>query len=247
MFAPKAGTVLQVTVQADVAGQSIVNYFYFKFSNPGPAVTGGDSQTFLNNFRTLYRAEILTFLLDVYFVRRYWVREIIDVVEKVNQRGTRLQNVYNPTGLDYLNGSAADDNGTISPLTTPLLPLHECVRCYKRPENPRIGFFKSAYNRFAPWLHTNLHTTQPEQWAAATVTQVQGHLTAFLAESVLDQPAGNGWNHAIWSPVYFFKWIKPLSGQPAAAAERVVQFIASSFVGTQTSRRYSPVGLIEGE
>jgi len=236
-----------VTVEGRYDNQQIVNYFYYRFANPVAGGTGGNSATFIVNFRASFRANMLSWMYSAYHVRRYWVREIMDVAVADPGPPTRFRNIYNPDGLDYVDGDVALDDGDVAlPGGSFYLPAHEALRVFKRPTNSKVGYFKSSYNRFSPQVDTNLDPVNRERFLPAYLTSIQDDLAAFAIDAILDQAGGNGWQLAVWSAPFFSRVVKPAGGPLWQGSQLVFTYIAAPYVGTQVSRRFSPGGIARG-
>lgn len=237
---------MEVVVDATITSQQIVNKFYLK---AGAGTALGSSDVLLANFRDNYRTNILPRLYDDYIVNNYTLREIDDVVNKQPIGApARWQNVYNPIGKDVLNGVPVTDAGVLTlGVSSEKLPAHEAIRCKKTPLNYWVGYFKGNYNRFTSWTSLEKHPTSREQWAAVSITSMNAALSAFnlfAMNAVL--PGSNPYYNAVWSPQFYGAVVKPGGGGTDLAVQYCDVFVASSYVGTQLTRRYNTLGRPRG-
>jgi len=245
--------VQEITVDARIENQQIIERYHFRSSDPTSEGADGASSTFLGNFRTLYRAQILSFHYDNFSVARYWCREIDGaqiyrnaipaVPPRVTPTPAKWRSTYNTEGIDLLEGGVLDV-GAVAVGASKMLPAHEALRARKVPIIHRIGYFKAGFTRFAGFSVGDKDAS-PEHWAAATLATVQTAL-----DNVWNTNIGAGgvesWKLAIWSPDYFGRVVKTGSGRPSEAAPTLQAWIPLVTVGTQISRRYYPSGLKRG-
>lgn len=232
-----------ITVEATVNGQLIVNTFWYRHSQ-GVGPSDGSSFTLLNNFILAYRGLLAQFY-DVYRVNTYWMREVIDAVFDPTPAPGRWVPVYNPLGVEQIFG-APGDVGLLASAGQQMLPAHEALRVRKRPLVPRIGFFRSGYNRFCPWAEIDVGNVW-EQFTAGFIAALQGVCTTFNNTTIADGGAApNTWTHSIHSSTLFGRVIKPAGGPIYNAGTFVFQYLAIPTIGTQTTRRFKPNGLKRG-
>jgi hypothetical protein len=244
-YTPNRQKVQHVVVQARANGQEIINNFYLV---PSQAGVGGDgsSVTLLTAFRAAYRL-VLGEFYDVYEVGFYWMREVTDAM-LVAGPPQRWETVYDVNKVEVLAGVLGVnlDEGQQSSVGVQLLPAHEALRVRKIPTVRRIGYFRSAYNRFCPWVESQIGDTW-EKWNAGFLVSIQVVLTAFNTTNFLDGGTGNAsWDHGVWSATLFGRVIKPAGGPLTSAASAVASYTANPWIGTQVSRRFKPSGLFKG-
>lgn len=251
MYVPNRNRVQEVTIEGRVANQQIINRYHLRASTPPGAAGGSDgsSSSLLTSFRDRFRQHMLPAIYAAYRVVRYIMVEIDGVyVEYDNPdtgEGRRFSNSYDASAKEVLKAVSPADDGK-APGTTDYLPTHECLRVYKQPMNFRRGFFESSYNRYCPFMKTDLDAAAPERWTAALVTTWNTALGTWLSSSMDDGgTAGAFWAMAIWSPGYFSTKIAP-STDLWKGSELVLTMTASPFVGTQVSRRFDSTGIAEG-
>lgn len=238
--------VQEVTVNATMLGQQIINKFTYRHSNPAGA--GGTSDFFLANFRDNYRLNILTQLYDDYQVQTYIVREIQNVVISVVGPPARFRNDYNVAGFDTLGGVTTTDAGQKTLAGgAKRLPSHEAVRVLKTPAVHVMRYWKANYNRFTSLTSTEKDTIR-ETWTAAYQTAMNTALLAFTGTAIGANAGGTiTLGHCIWSAQYFGAIIKPAGGALRDATTGVDTMRLQLYVGTQVSRRFTPAGLPKGK
>lgn len=249
MFIPQSNHVLQLTVDARVDGQQVLNVFHYKHSSPDTGPTGGSSATFLTNFRTIFRTLIDARLYPAYAIQRYWLRSIYDVAFVNPPAPGSYRPVYHPDMLDFLDGVPGDNNdqgGLAEPAG--YLPTYVCLRTLKNPEHRRVGYLSRNYNRFGPFARADLDADPADHdlWSTDLVTAWTTAINTFADAAVLDQVAGNGWDMAVFSAQYHGKVGKPLGASITKAAEKVTSVTVMQYAGTQVSRRYRPRGGFQG-
>lgn len=243
-YAMTGTNVQQLIVDARVDGAQVVNVYYYRTVDP----VGGNSSVFLDNFIDLYRSTILQVMYEAFQVHRYWIREISDVLMISAGPPSVWRPVFRVDGVDYREGLIVDDQGDLTLGGGQLyLPTHEAIRVAKRPTTYRLGYFKAGANRYAPFINASLSTSH-DRWTAPWLTTFQAELDTFNGTPVFGvaPPAGNGWNHAVYSPPYHGRVVKPAGGNPRDAAIDVAAYTALTWVGTQVTRRYSPIGQQRG-
>jgi hypothetical protein len=230
-----------VIVDARVNGQQVVNTFYLRHSN-GTAGSSGTSTAILAEFRDAYRL-LLNGFWSTYQVQSYTMREINDAILK----GVLWENVFDPFKVDSLAGNLVDDVGQLNAALEPMMPTHEALRVRKYPGIRTAGYHRAAYNRFAPWSEVDHSNTEPERWTAAFIAGIQPLLSAFNATSFDDGGiAPTPWFHSVYSATLYGRLIKPTGGPMYIAGSFVAFYTASVYVGTQITRRFSPVGFMHG-
>lgn len=249
MFIPQSNHILQVTVDARVDAQQLLNVYHYKFSAPDTGPTGGSSVTFLQNFRTAFRVLLAARMYPAFEVERYWLRSIYDVAVSDPGPPIKYRPVFHPDMLDWLDGThgvGEDLGGQVSP--SGYLPTYVAMRALKNPENRRVGYLSRNYNRYAPFAQADLDADNADhdRWDAAVVGEWSTSLNTFADAAILDQPAGNGWDQAVFSASYHGKVGKPLGASITKAAEPVTSVTVMTFAGTQVSRRYRPRGGFQG-
>lgn len=248
-FACNGDYVHEVTVDGRAFGQAVVNKFYFIYSAAGGGPTGGSSATFLTNFITLYRAQILSRMYIAYSVNRYWLRTIIGAIQVAAGPPAVFRNEYSNTLFDYREGDSVDDVGDLALAgTAAYLPMSNCLRAFKIPATPILRYFNKSYNRFGPFstADLDLDSVDHDKWLPAFVTSWETGIDTFLSSNVLDLAATNGWDHAIYSTQYFGRVQKPLGFATYTAAINTESGDIKEFVGTQITRRYNPSGQYRG-
>jgi len=239
-----ASNVQQVVVDARVDGAQVVNVYHYRTTD----VVGGNSAIFLDNFIDNYRASLLGAMYSAFQVQRYWVREISDVLMTSAGPPSEWRPVFRVDGVDYREGELVDDQGVLTLAGGALyLPTNVALRVYKRPLQYRLGYYKAGYNRYAPFPQTKLQTNH-DRWDPAWVTTFDAACNVFSGTPIMsvDPAAGNGWDHAIYSPPYHGRVVKPLGGPPRDAAQIVASYTTRSWIGTQITRRYTPLGQQRG-
>jgi len=249
MFEPNANYVLEVTVEGMSYTEQFINKFYFRFSDPDSGPTGGSSTTFLSNFATLYQTELLPEMYAAYSVNRYWLREIIDVSEKSPGPPPVYQRVYLDSALDYKEGTGLDVGGKALAMDTSYLPAGTAARVLKTPTVRRIKYFNKSYNRFGPFTTAELVNTVDghDQWSTTFITDMSAAMTSFLGTAVLDQVAGNGWYHALWSDQFYGIKAKPFVISTGQSAALTTVGKLQKYIGTQATRRFNPTGGFRGK
>lgn len=236
--------VIEMTVDARVDEQQILNVFHYRSVEPPPGA-GGDSIVFLESFIAAYRSLMLSFMYDRYTVHAYWLR----IIRGAQLVSGRPRNVYS-IAYERRAGDALDVGDNASGVLQ-FLPTNACLRAYKQPEDRWRNFAKACYNRFAPFTENEFGAEDYEQWNAAFILAMDANLTAFNAEILFgfDPPAGNGWHLCCWSPAYFARVLFPADplATPRNAATEVFTYSADPFIGTQTTRRYNPAGGFRGK
>lgn len=245
MFAMDRTKPVEITVEARVREQLIINKFYYRNSAPAPGPSDGTSDIFLGNFAVAYQTFILPQFYDVYAVSRYWCRQIDDVLFFPAPPPGHWRNSYRPDE-DFLEGTPADVGG-IASAGLQFMPVHEALRVYKRPTTFVRRYFKSTYNRFAPFAE-NDQGDLPERWNVLFRTNRDTAFTNFNSTAIFSTapPVGNGWFQSVWSPTYYGVVVKPAGGAIEVANPRVFSMLTRPYVGTQVSRRYNPSGGFRG-
>lgn len=229
-----------VVVDARVNNQQVVNTFWYRHGTG--AAGSGTSTSMLTEFRDAYRL-LLAFFWSTYVVANYTIREVNDAV----LNGLIWQPVFDPFKVDGFPGVAPDDLGQLDASAEPMLPTHEALRVRKVPNIRVAGFHKSAYNRFAPWSEADHSNTAPERWVDGFITAINVPLGVFNNTTVDDGGANpQSWFHSVWSPVLYGRIVKPLGGPIYNAGSFCASYIASPYVGTQVTRRFSASGIFHG-
>lgn len=242
----------EITVDARVNGQQIIERFHFRSTEPGNPFTDGSSAQFLGFFRTIYRTNILSFHYEDFVVQRYWMREVdgafmyaaaVPPAPGIPGQPSRWRTEYNPEGLDILEGIAAD-KGALAIAASKMLPMHTVMRCKKVPIIHRIGYFKGGYTRFGGFGVGDKDAIR-EEWAIATLNTVQTALDNMWNSNI---PAGGVqfWKMAIWSPDYYGRVVKPRGGNASEASPVLQAWIPLKTIGTQLTRLYKPNNLKRG-
>lgn len=235
--------VQEITVDARTGGQQIIERFHFRSTDPTSEAADGASSTFLGNFRTLYRAQILAFHYEDFTVARYWCRQINEVLITAVGPPSRWRPVYDVQGLDWLEGGVLDV-GALAVGANKKLPMHEVLRAKKIPAIFTVGYFKAGYTRFGGFTVGDKDANR-EDWAAATLASVQTSLDNVWNTNI-SAGGAESWKLAVFSPVYHGRISKP-AGQAVSAAARPLQaWTPLVTVGTQITRRFFPNGLIRG-
>lgn len=248
MFQMQSDYVTEVLVQGHVSGQDVDNYFQYRSEDVPSGPGTDDSVTWLTNFRTVFRSDILAAMYDLYIVRRYWIRQIRDVVLESAGPPAEFKSVRSDE-LDYLDGEAGDVGALAAGVGNLYLPVNAALRVKKNPQNFWKGYFKSNYNRFAPWTKENLSTATANDhdiWLAAFITTMNTAFSTFNGRSILGQVGGNGWKMGLWSPNLYGRVFKPVGLTPRQSMQKVATYKANPYIGTQITRRYKPSGAFRG-
>lgn len=241
-FIPDANQVLEVTVEGSAYTEQFINKYYFVFSDPDSGPTGGTSTTFLNNFKAAFTTHVLNVMYDVYSVTRYWLRSIVNATQIIPSSPARFKPVYAINKLDWKNGGVTDIGGEALAVDAAYLPAGNALRLLKIPTTKTIGFFNKSYNRYGPFTSAQLQATLAghDKWDTTFATAFQTALDTFHATAILDQVAGNGWYHCIWSTQYYgLKCLPTLLNTPCGV-QRIANTSVEPYVGTQATRRFNP-------
>jgi hypothetical protein len=249
MFIPQSNHVMQVSVDGRFDGQQILNVYHYKYSSPDTGPTAGTSTVFLQNFRTAFRALLAARFYPGYSVMRYWLRSIHAVAVSNPVPPVKWRPVYHPDMLDWLDGVVApgSDQGG-QPVLSRYLPSFVALRVLKNPEHRRVGYLSRNYNRYGPMetVDLDLDLADNDLWSTDTLTNWTTSLSAFTDAAILDQPAGNGWDQAVFSASYHGNVGQPAGSTITKAAEKVTSVSVMQFAGSQVSRRYKPRGGFQG-
>lgn len=238
--------VVEITVDGRIDGQQIINKFYYRPQSPG--IGGATAGNLLTNFRTAFRANMLNWMYNWFTIYRYTLREIADVRQVVPPVGPkRYVNVYSVDGYAILVGLVADKGALATPLDD-RLPSHEAYRCFKAPSGRAFKFFKGNYNRFASFT-VNEKDLTPEKWTAAFLAASNPSMSVFNLTSI---SAGVGvtpaYQHAVFSGGYYYTVVRPgVGGFIYQAATGIDAYIGDVYIGTQTTRRFTPAGSFTGK
>jgi len=236
---------LEITVDGRIDGQQIVNKFWY-FSTVAGTPGINTASNVLFNFRAAFRSWILPFQYDYYTVFKYVLREIADVLKVGTPPApTRYKPVYSTNGFGILAGTVTD-TGQLPAGVIHRLPAHECLRAFKQPSGKAFKFFKSNYNRFAAYTVVEKDALA-EKWTAGARTNWQT-LTGFNVTSISGNAHGGVaqlYQHCVFSGGYWYNVIKPFDLWLACSG--IDAFIPDAYVGTQTTRRYTPAGSISGK
>ena len=204
-FVPDSNKVLEVTVEGAAYTEQFINRYYFRFSDPDSGPTGGTSTLFLTNFKTAYTTHVLNVMYDVFSVTRYWVRSIVNASQIVGVTPPKFKPVYTRAEMDWKNGGVTDVGGETLAVDASYLPAGNALRLLKIPQTKYIGFFNKSYNRYGPFTTSELAVTSAlhDRWDSTFATAFQTALDTFHATAILDQAAGNGWYHCVWSLQYY--------------------------------------------
>lgn len=240
---PSGLAPIEITVDGRIDGQMIVNKYWMMSESPGVGVT--DGALLALNWIDLYRARILINMYNWFSVFRYTFREISGAILADPGPPPRYRTLYTISGIAVVAGVVGTDVGA-NPLPGggTKLPAHEALRVFKTPVERRLKYFKGNYNRYAGFTLSEKSPTA-ELWSAAALGAFDVNFAFFNSAHI----AGNvtstvTWRHAVWSPQYFSTLV------PVPQANNGALFVQSYrsdiYVGTQTSRRYSPSGQFKG-
>jgi len=254
MYQPDKKHVQEIRVDARVHNQQVVTIFHLK-STDYTATSDGNSATLLNAFRGAYLAW-LGIMSDSYEVYAYVMTEIVGTVFRGPVDKPHIYVKYKPNKREVLLGIAGDV-GQVP--TVAMLPMHECMRIFKRPASLARGYFAGNAWRVCPFLEGDHSDTQSEQWNQALLDAWNPVLANFVTTNLSDGGVTlpNTWKNAVWSAAYFQNVIRggtdgtPPAGDAEGHSHRAAQILAgavvSPYVGTQVSRRFSPGGIPTGK
>lgn len=250
-FQPVGKGVLEVTVDARAFGQQLLNTFYYRYNGSELGPVPGSSSIFMSNFIEDFRAIILPQMYAAYTVHRYWLRTIIGIVVSDPGPPNVYRKLYEPTLFDYVDGAGADVGAKALAVGDAYLPMANCARVLKKPNNPTLRYFNKNYNRWSPFTSAELDTDSADhdRWTAAFVTAFEGAMDNFVDEVMfsVDPDAGSGWSHCLFSVPYMVYLTPDTPGiVPRDAAVLSESTAVQPFVGMQNSRRYSPTGRYRG-
>jgi len=250
-YAPRRDQVQEVTINKLCHNQLMIEKHHYKY---GTMLTSspGSSATFLSNFITQYRTNILAFTCNTVKVTSYVMKEIngckVVIPDPTKPSRRRFVTTYDPAKKERIYGTGdVNDSGTIAKGGE--LPLHEAVGVFKRPEVLRVGYHEGNYTRFAPWGSTDHSAAAAEEWTQALIDSINPLCEAMRAAVIQDVIAPElGWRFATWSPGYWADvWSDTNPQNSWGAAEVVGNWFCTRYVRTQVSRRYSTAGMIEGK
>lgn len=237
-----------VTINARINGQMIINRLWYAYTGSLPNPDADVSSFFLTFFRTQYRAQILASYYSPYTVFAYEMKELNTVTLVSAGPPSRFKPTFDVDKVDQLLGAGADI-GALAPGAFPLLPANVAMRMKMNPTSRALGFFKGNYLRLsfgAP--DTLLSVATQEKWdagALATYTAAWGGFIATAMHGVA-VPAGAGWFPLCYSINYYGRVVKPIGGAVRDGGKQVTTAVPNAYVGTQTTRRWTPQGTFRG-
>lgn len=245
MYLLNAARVQLVTVQGIINGQRIVNRFHYAYFGVLPSPDIDDSLTFLTNFRTMYRANILPVAWDDYAVFSYSLAEIVSA-HATPTPPIRYVTVMDPSKIDLLLGVVAD-KGTIASAGATKVPTHEAMRLRWNPGTRAPKRFRANYSRLALGFATTTLGATAEQWTAGTIATYGGAFSTMATTAIFGQgfPASSGYFPSAWSPPYYAN-VLPLGSNSRDACRQFVSATVEPFIGTQITRRFFPLGGFRG-
>jgi len=238
-----------VTVNGRIAGQQIINRFWYAYQGVLPNPDTPVSTTFLTQFQTIYRSAILASYYSVYTVFSYEMKELDDVALIAAGPPARYKNSFNVSKLDLLLGSGGDI-GALAIAGGTQLPTHEVMRIAIKPTFRALGFFKGSYVRSSGgFVASLLDPAAPETWTAGTVAAYQANWSGLLAQAIwgVGVHVGSGFFIGQFSTNYFGRVIKPGGGDLREACAQATALTVNKWVGTQTTRRFTPGGSFRGK
>lgn len=250
-YAPRRDQVQEIVINKLCHGQLMIEKHYYKYGTMS-ASAPGSSATLLSNFRTAYRTNILGFTSTSVRVTSYVMQEVTGARVVITSPGPpakrRFVITYDPSKKERFYGTGdVNDQGT-SALASEL-PLHEAMGAFKRPAVLRRGYHEGNYTRYGPFSESQHDDTKPEEWTQAVLDQVNPLLESMRVSVLQDTaPPEIGWFLATFSPGYWADvWSDTNPENSWGAAETLSDWIATRFVRTQVSRRFTTAGVIEGK
>ncbi len=238
-----------VTVNGRLAGQQIINRFWYRYVGPQPDPDFEVSSVFLTQFRTAFRAQILASYYSTYTVLSYEVKECDGVLITSPGPPAKYRAQFDVNKLDLLLG-AGPDVGALAPGAGTLCPAHEALRIKLLPTSRALGYQKGNYLRVAAGFPDTLKDpADREKWTAGTVTTYSGAFGGFVATAIsgVAVPAGSGWKPSCFSvPLLGRMSGAPAFWKPYQAATLAINAAANLYIGTQTTRRWTPTGTFRG-
>lgn len=244
-----AGDKLQlVTINGRIGGQQIITRLWYAYLGPLPNPDADVSPTWITNFRAAYLANILGSYYSPYTVFSYEMKELKTVALRLPGPPAIYKNVFDVNKIQTLLGVAGDIGG-LAPGVNALMPVHDTMRIFLTPAARFIGFFKSNYLRTSGgWPDTLLDPAAPEKWLAATLATYSAQWTIMLGTVIrgVAVPVGSGWLPVLWS-TNFYGREKLAGGFPLRdGCTTITNAVANAYVGTQTTRNFTPKGAFRG-
>jgi len=238
-----------VTVNARLAGQQIINRFWYRYVGPQPDPDFEVSSTFLTQFRTAFRAQILASFYSTYTVFSYEVKECIGALAASPGPPIKYRAEFDVNKLDTLLG-AGPDVGALAPGVGTLCPAHEAMRVKMIPTSRALGYQKGNYIRVSAGFPDSIKDpANREKWSAAAIATYDAAWGGFVATSIFGNaaPAGNGWRPSCFSvPLLGRMSGAPTFWKPYQAATLTLNAANNLFIGTQVTRRWNPDGTFRG-
>lgn len=236
-----------ITVDARLAGQTIINRFWLAYMGVIPNPDVARSDVFLTQFRAAYRT-LMGSYYSTYTVFSYEIKEMSDALQVAVGPPSKWRAVFDVDHVDTLLGVGADV-GALAPGAGTLCPAHEALRVKFVPATRSLGYFKSNYVRVAAGFPDTLKdTANREKWTAGTKTTYDGAFGNLLATNFtgVAVAVGVGYFIRLMSVPYFGRVQKPVGGDVRLGTTGIGAAATSLYIGTQTTRRYSPSGIARG-
>jgi len=238
-----------VTVNARLAGQQIINRFWYRYTGPQPDPDVETSNVFLTQFRTAFRAQVLASFYSTYTVFSYEVKECDGAIAASPGPPIKYRASFDVNKLDTLLG-AGPDVGALAPGAGTLWPAHEALRIKLNPTTRALGYQKGNYLRISAGFPDTLKdTANREKIQAGTAATYDGVFGGFVATAIFGNaaPIGNGWKPSAFSVPFLGRMSgAPTFWKPYQAASIILTASTNLFIGTQTTRRWTPQGTFRG-
>lgn len=234
-----------LTVRGILESQQIINRFFYVYDGPIPSPDVDDSGTLLANFQTMYRTHVLPVAWDDYTVRSYDLAEITGAILTPSPPH-RYVTQMDPSKIDSLLGGVADKGG-IASVGLVKLPTHEAMRIFWKPATRAPKRFRSNYSRVSLGFPVGSLAASQEQWTAGVIASVGTAYNFMATAPLLGMPFGTGTGYTphAWSPPYYVN-VVPLGGDSRLATKKYASATVVPYVGTQTTRRFTPAGKYRG-
>lgn len=236
----EAGKHLEIVVVGDVLGEDCVNHMNF-YCSAGAAVA---LATWLIAFRTLYRAQILPRLCEVYKVVQYQARILEGVIWKSNAKPPEMPPVWpRVTPLlrfeeqEFLAGVDPDDVGTVA--TDEMASLNAvgvtkaCGKTTKLDLTPvAYSKFMKGANRFGGIPEADTDAADGNMLNAAAIAAWNTALGNIRTPTI----SGCSMQHEVWS-LFANNAARIEAGTAAIARAPVTQLLVDRAITSQVTRK----------